>query len=416
MQLRASFPNSTQREPLFILELSISIERLGEGLSYLTRYEQGEQVVLRSIRNHDVIAASDPQQGIPDWIPPDLAGRAFVDDGGNQRFVIYKGSTELGMELIRYLDSELFFGLVRTYRSWFWFFSLVTMLFAVTFSIFMYRFMHRPLVTLIRSFRKLQEGDFKVRIYRKKKDDFTYLYEYFNTTVEQLNSLIDQVYRQKILVQRAELKQLQAQINPHFLYNSFFMLHRMIKLEDENAITFSKKLGQFFQYITRNTSDEILLIREVEHTRNYAEIQEMRLGSRLSIEMGEPPEALKLLYVPRLILQPLLENAIEHGLKQKERGGFISMTFGENEAYWIIEISDNGEGMDDQRLQQLNQRLGDVSHDDYEITGLINIHRRLNIKFGPGSGITVALGSDGGLSVQIRLAKEVATDVSNLDR
>ena len=417
--LRASFPNSAGRKPIFVIDLSISLENLTQSLSNLARNEDGEQVVLRNLADRSVIAAVHATQGALNWHPHERSGRTFIEDGKDRLFAVYNSSEELDMGLTRYVDSDLFFGPVHNYQRWFWFFSLTATLIIVFFSVFLYRFIHQPLVTLIRAFRKLQEGDFNLRIHRRKKDDFTYLYDYFNVTVEHLHSLIDQVYKQKILVQHAELKQLQAQINPHFLYNSFFMLHRMIKLEDnENAVVVSKKLGQFFQYITRNTADELLLAREVEHAQNYAEIQQMRLGNRLRLTIGDVPDAFQYIYVPRLILQPLLENAIEHGLYAKEQNGSVNMRFIEEESAWLIEVEDNGAGMEEFELREMSRRLTSMSESqpDFEVTGLMNIHHRLHIKFGFGSGISLCIGSGGGLLVQLRLSKEGIAHVSHTDR
>jgi len=285
------------------------------------------------------------------------------------------------------------------------------------FSVSLYRWIHKPLVTVIRAFGKLQQGDLKVRIHRRKKDDFNDLYAYFNTTVEHLNSLIDQVYRQQILAQRAELKQLQAQINPHFLYNSFFMLHRMVKAEDkQQAVLFSKRLGEFFQFITRNGEDDILLSKETDHARIYADIQAMRFVSRLRIDFEPLPPDVHHLYVPRMILQPLLENAIEHGLRNKEKEGRINVRYKTAPDSLMIEIEDNGTGLSDGEWERLLRKFEDTSHEDVEITALINIHRRLRIKFGADSGLQLSARESGGLLVQVKIVYGGGEHVPSVDR
>lgn len=151
---------------------------------------------------------------------------------------------------------------------------------------------------------------------------------------DQISRLIDEVYVQTNLAQRAQLKQLQAQINPHFLYNSFFVLSRRVKRHDfENAQELAKHLGNYFQFLARNESDFVMLRQEVEHAKSYAAIQGTRFISRLSIEFGELPVECEGILVPRLILQPLLENAFEHGLENKMKDGILKVSFeeGENE-------------------------------------------------------------------------------------
>ena len=133
---------------------------------------------------------------------------------------------------------------------------------------------------LVSAFKRVETGELKFSIQHNASDEFQYLYTRFNAMLEYINNLIDQVYTQKIMSQKAELKQLQSQINPHFLFNSFFILQRMIQSEDkENAINFCGFLGQYFQYVTRNSIDEMPFYKEVQHARNYLEIQAIRFSN-----------------------------------------------------------------------------------------------------------------------------------------
>jgi two-component system sensor histidine kinase YesM len=125
-----------------------------------------------------------------------------------------------------------------------------------------YKFIHKPLLELVRAFHKVESGDLQVSINHDSDNEFGYLYKRFNDMVKNLNMLIDQVYNQKILMQRAELKQLQSQINPHFLYNSLFMINTMARIGDDNLITFTKYLGEYFRFVTRNSSDNKPLQRK----------------------------------------------------------------------------------------------------------------------------------------------------------
>lgn len=131
-----------------------------------------------------------------------------------------------------------------------------------------------------------------------------------NDMEDRLSRLIEEVYVQKNLTQKAQLKQLQAQINPHFLYNSFFTLSRRIKRQDyDNAEEFARHLGNYFKYLTRDGSDFIALRQEVEHAKSYATIQQARFSSRVRVCFEQLPDSCSGLMVPRLILQPLLENS-----------------------------------------------------------------------------------------------------------
>ncbi|MGG1633311.1 sensor histidine kinase [Paenibacillus sp. NRS-1760] len=422
LKLRASFPNSRNRKPLIIVEATLSIEQLTKSLSYLIQPGQGEEAALFRSSGEGIIAGANVSSlemakrssAIP--FASDGEGMTFADVGGQNVFAVYHSSPKLNMTLIKSVKVDYVFGKARTYQKWLWFFSASAFLIILFFSVSLYRSIHKPLVTVIRAFGKLQEGDLNVRIHRRNKDEFNYLYSYFNKTVEQLNSLIDQAYRQRILAQRAELKQLQAQINPHFLYNSFFMLHRMVRMEDnDKAVVFSKKLGEFFQFITRNGSDEVLLAKEIDHARIYADIQAMRFVSRLQIEFEPLPHSFQHFYVPRMILQPLIENAIEHGMKNIEKDGLIRVSYKMLPEFLIIEVEDNGAGLDESEMNEIVFKFEDFSQEEMEITGLINIHRRLRIKFGAESGLMLSIGESGGFLVQVKIAFGGVEHVSGID-
>ena len=122
-----------------------------------------------------------------------------------------------------------------------------------------------------------------MNIRHEGQDEFGQLYDGFNRMKERIGKLIDEVYVQTSLAQRAQLKQLQAQINPHFLYNSFFILSRRIKRGDyDNAVEIAEHLGDYFRFLTRNESDYIPLRREVEHAQSYAAVQAARFVDRIT--------------------------------------------------------------------------------------------------------------------------------------
>jgi two-component system sensor histidine kinase YesM len=253
------------------------------------------------------------------------------------------------------------------------------------------------------AFERLEKGDMSVRVQLKAAREFNDLMEGFNKMVERLGGLIDRVYKQEIYAQRVELKQLQSQINPHFLYNSYFMLHRMIKERDfENADALSSYLGKYFRYITKNDSDEVPLEVELEHSRSYVEIQVMRFSTRLSAEFGELPENLKNLEVPRLIIQPIFENSIEHGVKSTLKNGLIRLSISEVNDFLCVTIEDNGSNLGDDDIEKLHERLNDTRSMG-EATGLVNVHRRIRLRFGDSSGVSVSRSDLGGLKVDIKI-------------
>ena len=148
---------------------------------------------------------------------------------------------------------------------------------------------HKPLSKLTDAFDEVEHGNFQVQIVQTGNDDFAYLYHAFNNMALKLSHLIERDYNQKLLLQKAEMKQLQAQINPHFLYNSFFMLQRMIRFEPEEASQIANALASCFRYITKNSMDHVTLAEEYAHMKNYVYIQGLRFAGRIQIDLEELP-------------------------------------------------------------------------------------------------------------------------------
>lgn len=414
------YPSSTvflQRQPSFILLVELSNKSFSEGLlSFNSREGSGSLLVNRQ---KGYVLATGQENDVTEKVlkigtqrEKSAGSTVTIMKAGEKAYlVVIRKSDFLNIELATYTPEEQVYERIRKYQSLFIIFSAVSILIMVLFSLSTYRMVHKPLLKLVNSFKQLQGGVMDISIEYKHNDEFQYLYKSFNAMVAKLGELIDQVYKQKIFAQRAELKQLQSQINPHFLYNSFFIISRMARLGDCGSIkTFSQHLGSYYQFITRSSSDEVSLIRELEHARTYAEIQAMRFSNRVRVEFGELPEQYRDIQVPRLIIQPIIENAFEHGLKDKEENGLVRVDFCPFSEGLRILVEDNGISIEDEQLKNLNLLLQNEA-EMVESTGIINVHRRIQLSFGKDSGLVVRRGSTGGTEVEIRIILQKGEDV-----
>jgi two-component system sensor histidine kinase YesM len=321
-------------------------------------------------------------------------------------FVLYLKSDYLNIVMVKYVPMDYFTEAADKFRRIFWLFSLVSVVIIVIFSLSTFKFVQKPLLRLVRSLRQVEKGNLEVSIIHQRKDEFGYLYLRFNAMVSNLNQLIEQVYKQQILTQHAELKQLQSQINPHFLYNTYFVLYNMVMTEDYELVKqFTHKLGSYFQYITRNAAEDVPLLTEVQHAQIYCDIQSLRFFNRLHIEFEELPEEYKNLMVPRLILQPIIENAFEHGLEDKQGMGLLEVQFAGDERGLTVIIKDNGKGASAEEISMLNEKLMRNDSQD-EVTAILNIHRRLILKFGGNSGLSISAGESDGLKISLRIEQK----------
>ncbi|HEX2927742.1 MAG TPA: histidine kinase [Ruminiclostridium sp.] len=326
---------------------------------------------------------------------------------GNSRYLaVFTTSKYLDITLVHFIPEKEIFRQVRQFQIWLWILAFTSLIIIIIFSFSLHRFIHRPLNELVEAFRKVKTGDLSVRIQHKHMDEFKYIYESFNSMVDNLHSLIEQSYKNKILAQKAELKQLQSQINPHFLYNSFFILQKRIKYGDnENALIFAERLGEFFKFVTRSAKDEVPLSKEVEHARIYSEIQAARFSRRITVQFDELPHELENIIVPRVIMQPIIENAFEHSLEDMEENGKLVVGFEKINNLVLINIENNGEVLAQEEYLKLKSMLNNTQG-DIETTGLVNIHRRLKLKFGDECGIRLVPVPEGGLNVTLILKKE----------
>lgn len=392
--------------PMFLMDIQLDNQAFRDALLQFDKYP-GSGSFLINTKTSLNIATANITVAIENQIIESIrnGGHGTLKMAGNSRAVqgmyIYSTSPALGMTLAMYVPEDVVFKDLKQYQIWFYVFTLAAAGLIALYTFSMYRSIHKPLLELVSAFAKVEEGDLNISIEHHNKDEFRYLYRRFNAMVENLGMLIRQVYTMKILTQKAELKQLQSQINPHFLYNSFFILHRRIKSGDyDNAIAFSKQLGNYFRFITRSAEDEVPLEREIEHARIYAEIQCIRFSGRIAMEFEQLPPCWADAVVPRLILQPIIENAFEHGLENKVSGGLLRISFREEQGQIDIIVEDNGEDLQEEDLRHLSKVL-DGEDEQVESTGVLNIHRRVLLRFGAGSGIRVSRSELGGLKVEL---------------
>jgi len=404
---------SSNQMPVFLLTVEISRKELADVLREFTNEGGGAVLAgeemswtVSGTRNEADKSMLDEADKKLAAETPDKAKIRSVTLKNDPYMMVSETSSKLGMTLFMYLPSKSVTASLDSYRSWFYILSVASIFIVLLFSYSIYLIIHQPLKKLVRSFRRIEQGNFNLEMNYSLKDEFGYLYGQFNGMVKRLNVLVHEVYEQQYRARTAELRHLQSQINPHFLYNSYFILYRMAMLKDhDNVIYFTKHLGEYFEFITRDGAEEVPLGNEVKHARTYAEIQSVRFGNRIEVEFDELPEDAASYAVPRLILQPLIENCYNHGMEQKRKGGWIRVQFVCQPDKMLIVVEDNGGTMDDEKLRDLQSKL---HQDDSELehTGLLNVHRRIQIRYGGYGGLTLAIGEEQGLKVTMILPGE----------
>ena len=193
--------------------------------------------------------------------------------------------------------------------------------------------------------------------------------------LDQIEQLMEAVKTEEQNVRRYELRALSAQINPHFLYNTLDTIVWMAEFNDsKRVVEVTKSLAQYFRLALNQGHEQISLRDEIDHVRQYLFIQKQRYGDKLQYEIEED-ESIADYKLPKLVLQPLVENAIYHGIKEIDRQGMIRVTSAVEEGQLILSIYDNGRGIELQKsVDKTLPRLGGV--------GLKNVDQRLRLQFG----------------------------------
>lgn len=232
----------------------------------------------------------------------------------------------------------------------------------------------------------------------------------YNKLVAQLHHLVDTVYEKERLRNIAEIRMLQAQINPHFLFNTLDSLYwNLVARGEEESAAMVSAFSKLFRYSIQSTGEDdgVTLADEIEHIRQYLTVMQYRLRNRLSWDCRTDPDCLQM-SLPRLLIQPIVENAISHGIEPKMGDGRVSVTVrkasGEDGPLLVIVVKDNGTGMPPEKLQALRSRLDHPLPADETPTrgiGLWNVQQRIRLFYGrdcrleiesvPGEGTTVVM-------------------------
>lgn len=232
--------------------------------------------------------------------------------------------------------------------------------------------------------------------------------------VDHIEHLAAQLYEEKYRAQKAELKQLQMQIDPHFLYNSLYMIYRIAQSDGNRSIAnLSLNLSNYYRYITKMPEQIVPLRDEIRHVTNYLEIQRMRFEPRIRVEIEPLPEEIAGEMIPSLIIQPIVENAFQHGVRDLEKGGLVSLRYEVRPSSFSVIVADNSGKMDDEKVRDLWNRVTDPESPDS--SALCNLYRRLTLSENAGNELRLKC-VDGGLTAVLIFRKRGAFLADAADR
>lgn len=243
-----------------------------------------------------------------------------------------------------------------------------------------------PILKLVKVMKDIKNGNRHLRVEINSTDEMQLLGEGFNNLMDKIKDLMDEIYYEQKLKRENEFKLLQSQIKPHFLYNTLETIISFIKLDlKENAVKTTKALAGFYRISLSKGNDIITIQDEVQLTNSYLSIQRLRYTEYMDYNISFDEEILKY-RIPKLTLQPIIENAIYHGLKQKEDKGMVTIKGYKQENAIVIEILDDGVGMEKAKINELINSTPKTNNVDF---GVSSVNLRLKLLYGDQYGLNI---------------------------
>ncbi|WP_036746212.1 sensor histidine kinase [Paenibacillus sp. UNC451MF] len=390
----------TSFSPSYLQDLLDQYKADGQGDPFLYHPEHGviSNRTLNPASSADLIRYLDGQKMVSSNI------HFTVEMNGRTSLASYMKLNNLGWYLVDTVPLEDILTPVIKTRNLFYGSTLLLLLLSLFASYMLYRNVQVPIRALVLHVQRIKRGDYSSRVKLNGGTEFSFLIVRFNEMAEQIQDLLEKVVAEQLRSREAVLKQLQSQINPHFLYNCLFYIKNMARMGDEESVVaMALNLGEYFRYTTRLGNQSSTLEEELSLIVNYLEIQNLRMR-RIAYEVAVPEE-MKSLVVPRLMLQPLVENAILHGIEPKDGKGKVSITGESDDGEYRLIVTDDGVGMDQDGLTYMKRAVNRSENEDENGIGfgLWNVNQRVKLMYRDGSELFFANGPDGGLRVMIVL-------------
>lgn len=325
-------------------------------------------------------------------------GSEIIDMNRETYLVNYRKIHSLDWHVLDIIPLASVLAPLQKARLGFYTLLLLLLVLGVASTFVLNRSVRLPILRLTRGVKHLKNGDYSHRIRKETDRDFAFLFQEFNQMSADIQRLIETVHFEQIKVREAQLSQLQSQINPHFLYNNFAFIQSMARKNNTGAIiTFAHHISRYYRWSTRPATLGNTLGNELELVRNYLQIHAMQ-SPRLHWEI-DVPESVYNWKLPALILQPIVENALIHGVEKKIGEAIIRIIGLHCGQDFMLIVEDNGNGMTPQAIEELQRTLS-LPFSENAGCGLWNVHHRLLHQSAHAKGLHIDHSPLGGLRIQ----------------
>lgn len=325
---------------------------------------------------------------------------SYVDEsGGDRRLISIRTVESIGWKIVgvSYMDEIATAKQeISGFMFWLLVFVIVTVLFVLA---YISAKISKPIKLLESSMKKVEKGDFSINLSVEGSHEVEQLSKRFNMMVKRVRELMDQVIWEQEQKRKNELEVLQAQINPHFLYNTLNSVVRMVGIgKNEEVITMITSLSRLFRISLSKGKSIITVHEELEHIRHYLIIQKMRYKNQFEYEINAQEETLSCKTL-KLILQPIVENAIYHGIEKMVDQGMINIDVKLVDNKLLFQVKDNGLGMPEH--VRANILTGMYKSEDGSGVGIRNVHERIRLYYGEEYGLEIKSELEAGTTVKV---------------
>ena len=325
----------------------------------------------------------------------------YTDEKNRRTAVIYTESKMTGWLIISLIPEEELLKHIKLIKYIFIFFAMFILLIMIASYNFLNRIITQPIRYITMMMNKIEQGDFSVKINETTTRDTEYLSNKINSLVKNIVNLNTKIFSIEIKNKEAQIKALQSQINPHFLFNTLQSIKAASVSSDKKQTSrMITHLGNMLRYGIYNQEELVTISDEIAHLQDYLKIQSYRFPDLFTYSI-ECPEELQIKKTIKLLLQPHVENAITHN-KDKTSAIEILIKFSKQEKNILIEVSDTGEGINKEKLKSLKQYIQDINLEDKsESIGIKNVHNRIFLRFGSPYGISIESEYKNGFTVNM---------------
>ena len=353
-------------------------------------------------KNHDTICTNNSVQA--DYTEEaiqrfDSGERQFDFHWANTNYHVcgqYNGIT--GWTIYSIISSADIFPKLTILRKQIIYIVILFLLVSFIMSIILAYTLTKPMKKLSEAMKVAEKGEFNIQIVTRRKDEIGSLIRSFNYMINEIKLLIQKVYEEKITQKNAELGALQAQINPHFLYNTLDTINWMLIERGEDDISdIVLSLGDLMKYSIQG-DNMVTLQDEIDYVESYIRIQKCRMEDRLNYSIDIPQEA-RIWRIPKLTLQPIVENAITHGIETKPEGGSLKISAWVCDDKLSLQIKDDGVGISEDDIQKIQSGQGNS-------IGMHNVQKRIQLHYGTEYGLKIISKKDIGTEITMWIPKE----------